>query len=267
MLAYDCRTPVLLRGGNADTNLSRLAVVYLIGKFFNNFLPGMVGGDVARSVLIGRKIGSQTQSAASIFLERFTGFLTLLLLTACALTIQSSLRSHVIVIAFVAATLALCTLVIVLIYRPVLQQRLSRLLSKIPILGKSVPFADRLYHEVAFFSAHYRLLLQVLGLSVLFYLLGGLNLFLAARAIDAPIKLYEIMLTTPLIYLATTVPVSPGNIGWWEWSVALLLQPAGLLVAQGLAIGVLIHAVTFGVSLVGGLLFIVVRYRANAGSI
>ena len=75
---------LLSRARGLEVSLTRLTVLYLIGKFFSNFVPGMIGGDVSRSYLFGRYIGSQSTAAASIFLERFTGLLVLVLLAAGA---------------------------------------------------------------------------------------------------------------------------------------------------------------------------------------
>ena len=50
----------------------RLFNLYLIGMFFNNFLPSMVGGDIARIVKLGRLMRSHSRSFASVFLERAT---------------------------------------------------------------------------------------------------------------------------------------------------------------------------------------------------
>ena len=60
----------------------RLFKLYLIGKFFNNFLPSMVGGDVARIYLLGQLMNSHSRSFASVFLERATGVVGLTLLAA-----------------------------------------------------------------------------------------------------------------------------------------------------------------------------------------
>ena len=63
---------MILRERGVGLPFSRLFVLYLIGKFFNNFMPSMVGGDITRILLLGRQIGSQSRSAASVILERFT---------------------------------------------------------------------------------------------------------------------------------------------------------------------------------------------------
>src|SRR5690606_26936878 len=41
--------------------------------FYNNFLPGSVGGDVVRVLLIARYAGGKAKAAASVFMQRNTG--------------------------------------------------------------------------------------------------------------------------------------------------------------------------------------------------
>ncbi len=54
----------------------RLAEQYVLGIFFNNFLPTMIGGDAARVYYLGRQEGYATV-ATSIFVDRGLGFLSL----------------------------------------------------------------------------------------------------------------------------------------------------------------------------------------------
>src|SRR5882724_5400934 len=52
-----------------------LAELYLLGTFFNNFLPTMIGGDAARVYYLGRQHG-YTTIATSVFVDRGLGFLS-----------------------------------------------------------------------------------------------------------------------------------------------------------------------------------------------
>src|SRR6266545_68981 len=56
----------------------KLAEQYLLGIFFNNFLPTMIGGDAARVYYLGRQEGYATV-ATSILVDRGLGFLSMAL--------------------------------------------------------------------------------------------------------------------------------------------------------------------------------------------
>ncbi|HQO09437.1 MAG TPA: lysylphosphatidylglycerol synthase transmembrane domain-containing protein [Clostridiales bacterium] len=51
---------------------------YFIGMFFNNFLPGSIGGDVVRIVGAAKVINSKEVALSSVFVERVIGLISLL---------------------------------------------------------------------------------------------------------------------------------------------------------------------------------------------
>jgi uncharacterized protein (TIRG00374 family) len=71
---------IFLRAKNIHATLSHLFKLYLLGNFFNHFLPSNVGGDAIRSYKLGKETGKFEEVLASVFLERMTGFTVLLLL-------------------------------------------------------------------------------------------------------------------------------------------------------------------------------------------
>lgn len=255
---------LLLRARGADVSLGYLTELYLIGKFFSNFAPSMVGGDVTRILLLGRSIGSHSQSAASVFLERFTGILALAVLAGLAVLWRPGSLDAEVIQAIVLTIAACCVAALALIYMPRTQRRLAQIGLSIPGLRRIVPQLDSLYGEVVFFRDRYRVLANTLLLSAAFYALGGVSLYTACLAIGVIPTAADVAAATPVIYLASSIPVSPNNIGWWEWCVGLLLQPGGPQVAQGIAAGLLIRAVSLVVSLLGGLLFLRHRHTAPA---
>jgi glycosyltransferase 2 family protein len=74
--AHDLRLPwkVLLRA-------------YWIDAFFSNYFPSNIGGDIVRILLL-RHLGRSAEVAASVVLERVTGFLVLLILAAFGLAVR-----------------------------------------------------------------------------------------------------------------------------------------------------------------------------------
>jgi len=48
----------------------RLLSIYLVGSFFNNFLPSNVGGDSVRMLRLGQLTGRGVDAASSVLVER-----------------------------------------------------------------------------------------------------------------------------------------------------------------------------------------------------
>ena len=108
---------VFLKERGTSVSLFRLLNLYFIGKFFNNFMPSMVGGDLMRTYLLGRTQDEfQSQSFASVFMERLTGLIALILLVICfSLADPDLLSEPKIGIAVVAVSLALVLFIGVLL--------------------------------------------------------------------------------------------------------------------------------------------------------
>lgn len=66
----------LLLGGRYP--VKRLFSLYLIGSFFNHFLPGSVGGDAVKAYYLYQDTRRGGSSLGSVFLDRYIGFFALL---------------------------------------------------------------------------------------------------------------------------------------------------------------------------------------------
>jgi len=58
----------------------RLFSFYIIGSFFNTFLPGLIGGDAVKAYYLYKYNGHMGQSLASVFMDRYIGFASLMTL-------------------------------------------------------------------------------------------------------------------------------------------------------------------------------------------
>ncbi len=247
---------LILRERGIEISLFRLGVLYLIGKFFNNFTPSMVGGDFTRIALLGRQIGSNAQSATSVFLERFTGIVALVGL-ALSFSLINFRLLHEPLIATIIGLISLgCIVIAALFFGPGWHARFSQTLESLPAVRRAARKLGVLYAEVSFFRNRYRLLAVALIYSGIFYLLASVSVYFSCRAIGFFPAFLDVALITPIIFLVTSIPVSPNNIGWWEWCVSVLLVEVGAEMAQGLTAGLILRAVTLCVSLVGGILFL-----------
>ncbi len=74
------RWRILILAQGDTVPLGYLVKSYLVGTFFNNFLPSRFGGDVVRIWDGSRYSGSVLRSSAVVLVERLTGVIILLLL-------------------------------------------------------------------------------------------------------------------------------------------------------------------------------------------
>lgn len=238
----------------------KLFNLYLIGKFFSNFLPSMVGGDIARIYLLGLVMGSYSRSFASVFLERATGVVGLTLLAAGFAVANPEMSSNAIIPLTIAAAALGSAVAIVVFYHPSLMLGAVRLFGQIPLIGSLTHKIERMVNDVTYFRHRKRLLLLSLAYSFGFHLLAGINVYVACLSIGLAPDLGKILVITPVIMLLAMIPISPNNIGWWEWCFSILLVEAGASMAEGLAVALTLRAATMVMSVLGGLLFLQQRF-------
>ena len=245
---------LFLKDREIDVSLGSLFKLYLIGRFFNNFLPSMVGGDVARSYMLGKKIKSQATSAASVTLERATGMIALTFLAVFFAAINPNAFTNPIVIATVFASSAVCVGAIFVFSSLKVSSFLQTSLA--PSESKLLRKVLRLINEIEQYRGRSKVLWWAFAQSCVFQILAGLNVYIACLSIGLHADLLDVLVVTPAILILAMIPVSPNNIGWWEWCFSVLLVGAGATAAQGFAVALTLRAVSMVSSLVGGILFL-----------
>jgi uncharacterized membrane protein YbhN (UPF0104 family) len=205
-------------------------------------------------------MSSHSVSAASVILERGTGVVGLVFLAAMVGVINPRILANPIVAVTIAAGLLGCTTALVLLYRPALCAAVVGMIARLPGVRRIAARLEKLIADIGYFRHRYRLLALSLACSFAFHLLAGLNVYATCLSIGFEPAFLDILVITPVILLLVMIPVSPNNIGWWEWCFSILLVDAGASAAEGLAVGLTIRAVTLCISLIGGLLFFYERH-------
>lgn len=248
---------VFLKDRGVEASQGLLFRLYLIGRFFNNFLPSMVGGDVTRSYLLGRRIKSQAASAASVTMERATGVIALTLLAVIFAAINPQAFRNPIVVVTIAGAVVVCAGATVLFASARAGAWMERRLAARN--GKISRKVLRLVEEIGRYRGRRRVLLVALAYSCVFQFLAGLNVYYASLSIGFHPQLLDVLVVTPAILILAMIPVSPNNVGWWEWCFSVLLIDAGATAAEGLAVALTLRAASWITALVGGVLFLVQR--------
>ena len=97
---------------------------------------------------------------------------------------------------------------------------------------------------------------KAIGLSFIVQGLATLQVILLGIALDLSVAWYAYLVVVPLVSLLTMLPLSFNGIGVREYSLILLLAPFGVSQEQATALGLGWFALTIGVGLVGGLVYL-----------
>lgn len=238
---------VVLRREGHPLPFAALYRHYLVGYFFSNFLPSNVGGDVVRSYRAGVMAGDQSAAAASIVVERLTGLLALLLLVFTLPLLRLELFRHPAV--WIPAAAACAGFFAILVAGLLLGGREWKS-SAAP--AASSGWRARLATLAARFAARSALALstlrrdrayslQILALTVLFYALALLNVWLAFRAFGVQPEWRELAALLPAAMFVAMMPVTLGSLGLAEGSYVFYFGLVGIAPAATLAMGLLLR--------------------------
>ncbi len=247
------RWKVLLKAWDLTQTFGILLRRLLIGLFFNNFLPGSLGGDAFRLYSGGRDTGKVEAVAATIFYERVLSYGSLVTLGLLVLSFRFDLaRDWVFWLLLGGVFVALISITTV---------------STLPAFGRWVenfvarfPLAEKLrlkdwVHSFRFKVNHPVMLGAVFLISFIIQLADILSFWVVGVAIQLPVKFTDLLLFVPLLYLAILLPLSFNGIGIRESVFVIFAASWGITSADAVAFSLTVFALNLAGSLVGGIIY------------
>ncbi|HJZ12078.1 MAG TPA: lysylphosphatidylglycerol synthase transmembrane domain-containing protein, partial [Acidobacteriota bacterium] len=249
------RWQLLLSAQQVRAPLWDLLRSYLIGGFFNNFLPTRVGGDVYRMVDSGKYSGSLLRPAAVIIVERLTGIYGLLLIGVVAVAFYPRLE-EVQRLAVTMVSLVLVGLVMTLLFygSEAFGNWLRSAIVKLPDRLESI--IGRMFESFWYFSRSKKLILYVFLLGLALQANVIVYYFLIAQGLDMPMNLLQAAVLMPLLICVQLIPLTPNGLGVREFTYIYLLGSVGVSEAQAVAFSLWDYILTFFYGIFGGLLYL-----------
>ncbi|RMG72281.1 MAG: UPF0104 family protein [Nitrospirae bacterium] len=207
MLLTDEMVPVGL-------TVPRLYGIYLIGSFFNNILPGIVGGDALRVYYLYRDSIKGADAFGSVFADRYTGYCALVTLGLLSIIfIRGGIENRA-VLWLMPALAGLFVVASFGLFR-----------FRIGYKFKSIKgFYDYLK---AIKDAPVRLLYAYL-LSFLVQIATIFSVLLCAKALGVRIDVLKLFFFMPIVITVSSIPISISGIGLREGSFVVLLSLIGI---------------------------------------
>ncbi len=246
---------MLVRARAMQAGYWRIFSYYLVGQFYNLFLPTSVGGDVVRSYELGKFTGRQADALASVFVERYTGVLVLLLVAGLAVLSQLALFSEKFVLASLLFFAVVLTAIGWMIFDPRLYHWLrDSMLTKLPMSAVIFTKLDKLLASVQVYGQHKSALVWAFINSLLFYFLAVVNVYITALVFQFDVSFTHMLIATPIIMLIMNIPFSLGNIGLMEFGYSAVFELMGYEPALGAAVALLMRAKSLFDGAMGGML-------------
>ena len=245
MILLSCKKwQYILRVQGAPLPFWDLLKIYFIGYYFSNLLPTNVGGDVVRAAYVGKKINSTSTAMVSVFLERFTGLILLLLLAFFGPMTVPGLIQQAAVIIPVALAFVLMLVVFAMLAMPNpvgLARKLIPIRLLEPVYKAADAFHQKLREALKSLRANPTAYGPIAGYTLVFYVLALINVYVSFRSFGLEPAFDSVLAITPLVMLISMLPIALGGFGLQEFSYSYYFSLVGIPAASVLAMALLLR--------------------------
>ncbi len=260
------RWSILLPYFGIRLKASKAFLYYLIGSFYGNALPGVIGGDAVRIGICGvTEKKPVADITASVLVERVWGVLALLAMGTMAIimipvSLRSALGPSVVILVPVMAGVSLFILFGgYLILGVVLVTRVEH------ISGRSKKIAETILRVIGYTrKIPPASMTAVFLLSAFFQFADIMASFLLAKAINIDVPFTLFFAIFPIVYIVTALPISLGGLGVREGALTYFLNRVGVLPSDAVMLSFIIYLNRILVSLIGGALQIIWKPAVNS---
>lgn len=263
LMAY--RWKILLNGYQIKTPVNRLFGFYLIGLFFNNFLPTSIGGDVIRIYKVVDDTDDRTIGFASVIIERIMGIAATLFMAIIALYyISQQFKSARLLYTSIILFLTISFFFFIMTRnRPF--KLLLRLFDKFTLFKIGEKF-NKLFEAIHFFKDRRRILAYVFIYSIFSQTAIVLMNYCIARAFNVNVELSYLFMVVPVTFVLTMLP-SINGVGIRDLGFVSLLGRVGISNAAALSLSFMNLIIPMFISVWGGILFVIQKNKLKTGDI
>ena len=208
-----------------------------VGMFTNLFVPGLLAGDAARSVYLGRRQGRMGEAIASVVADRGVGLIGLFWLAAFAAIFLNFAPFPP---SIITPTVAVGAITLAGFLAAPLVARMIHLMPR-PLRRAGGIVAPYLHHPGA--------LIPAIALSIVLQITLAAGQYLLALGLGITVPLSLFILCVPIANVFASLPLTLNGLGIRESAYLVLFGMAGMRKEDAIALGLL----WFAVILVGGL--------------
>ncbi len=242
---------------NIRLNLPRLSGLFLIGMFYNQFLPGGTGGDIIKSYLLLKETTQHKAGALlAVVFDRLIGLVALVTITVTLVSLRFDLLSRT---PETRNLLWLLLLVLGISISALIASFIVSGFNLFHLLPHKFPGRDKLIEIAAayhLYARHWFATFLAFGASLVAHLATFTTFLCVAYAFHAGVKLIDFFAVLPVERTLTALPISFAGVGLREQILQIMLHN---LCGVPIAVAKLIGTMSFLVILVccapGGIVY------------
>jgi len=242
--------------------------LHFLGLFYNNCLPGAVGGDLLRAWYVTHHTDKKVEAALSVFVDRAIGLgCTVIMASFCYWLILKSedmqgfeiarrvsdgnglISTLIVVIAFVIGFMLLVVLLLSFTEkgRGRLRKIYSRVYLKASKLLKKLLIAAKLYLSKPF------TILFAMILTFFLQSLAIIGIWLVSRNLGIQVQVKYFLMFFPISWIIGTIPISVGGAGVMEGVLEVLFYKISLVAKKYAVIPGLVQRAIWLITSIPGL--------------
>src|SRR6266404_6179403 len=257
-IAAAFRWHVLLKVQGIHLSFWHLSGLFLIGMFYNQFLPGGKGGDIIKSYFLLKETPDKKAGALlAVVFDRFIGLVALIAITGALISLRYDFLSRT------TETRWLLRFLLVLLGASILGLLSTFVISGFNLfhsLPQRFPGREKLIEISAayhLYAHHWRATLVAFGASIVAHLATFATFLCAAYALGVAIPLVNFFAVMPVERTISALPISFAGIGLREKVFQIMLNGlCGVPAAEAILIGSLSFVIILVCCLPGALVYL-----------
>ena len=262
------RWHVLLKVQGIRLTIPRVSGLFLIGMFYNQFLPGGTGGDIIKSYLLLKETDRKAGALLAVVFDRFIGLVALVVITVTLVSMRFDLLSQT------HETRRYLWILIILLGTSVASLVLSFVISGFNLfhlLPHKFPGRDKLIEIAAayhLYARHWIASLVAFLASLIAHLATFTTFLCAAFALRADVNVTNFFAVMPIERTISALPISFAGVGLREKVLQTMLhQVCGVPEGVAILIGSLSFLMMVLCCLPGGIVYFFYRPSGVEGRV
>ncbi|MEO5356361.1 MAG: flippase-like domain-containing protein [Nitrospirae bacterium YQR-1] len=205
-----------------EISVKLLFALYMIGLFFNILLPGTTGGDAVRLYYVYKRIKDGVKSAGSIFIDRYMGFTTIVILGFAAFLIGFNKLKDTVIVFFIPVAVISFFVGSAVVFGFKLGNRFS--------------FVNRLHEYFSLYISKKKILVKSFLISLGAQFVCIYVIYLICLSLNVNVSFANLIIFVPIIIVITAVPISISGIGLREGAFIYLFKIIGVPHDEAIAV-------------------------------
>ena len=225
----------------------------IISNIFNLFMPGALGGDIARLTLVFRAVETnRSANILAVLVDRIIGFSSIIMLGTIACFFAPELRSRGQYFLFLFILIVVFLIALIMAISSALNNFFIRMLKHQGRWGRKIINLINAWRRVTeFYHENPRRILLALLLCIPIHISWLMIVYILAHNIGIDISFLSLSIVTCLVWIISAVPLTFSGLGVRELSFVYLLSLQGISAEPATALSLYQFAITVLVAMIG----------------